>query len=211
MKAHALRVAVRLGQRKDAGRNDGGKLMRGVANTIDALNERIGNVLVWLTLGIVLVQFIVVLARYLYGAPNIAGLPMIMWQESITYMHGFLFMLCAAYTLLKDGHVRVDIFYREAPLRRKAKVNLFGALFLLLPMCLTVWIFSQDYVFRSWAQLEGSQETSGLQFVYLLKTAILGFAVLLALQGISLAIRSMLALQGDNDELQKLKLSGGGH
>lgn len=185
--------------------------MRGVANAIDALNDNLGRVLVWLTLGIVLVQFTVVLARYLYGAPNIAGLPMIMWQESITYMHAFLFMLCAAYTLLKDGHVRVDIFYREAPLRRKAMVNLFGSIFLLMPMCIAVWYFSFDYVMRSWSQLEGSQETSGLQFVFLLKTAILGFALLMALQGISMAIRSWLALQGDNDELQKLKMSGGGH
>ncbi|MEM6382152.1 MAG: TRAP transporter small permease subunit [Pseudomonadota bacterium] len=185
--------------------------MRGLANAIDGLNDVLGKILVWLTLGIVIIQFVVVLARYLYGAPNIAGLPMIMWQESITYMHAFLFMLCAAYTLLKDGHVRVDIFYREAPLRRKALTNLLGSLFLLLPMCFAVWIFSFDYVARSWAQFEGSQETSGLQFVYILKSAILGFAVLMALQGVSIAIRSLLALQGDNDELQKLKLSGGGH
>ena len=101
--------------------------MRGLANFIDWFNTTVGRGLAWLTLGIVLVQMGVVIARYVFGLGSIWA------QESITYMHGFLFMLAAAYTLKLDGHVRVDIFYREAPPRRKAMVNLFGSLFFLIP------------------------------------------------------------------------------
>ena len=70
----------------------------------------------------VLVQFALVLMRYVFGVGNV------LIQESMWYMHGTLFMAAAGYTLLQDGHVRVDIFYREASARRKALVDLFGGI-----------------------------------------------------------------------------------
>lgn len=176
--------------------------MRGLANFIDWFNTTVGRGLAWLTLGIVLVQMGVVIARYVFGLGSIWA------QESITYMHGFLFMLAAAYTLKLDGHVRVDIFYREAPPRRKAMVNLFGSLFFLIPVCLLIFYIAWPYVAQSWSILEGSQETSGIQGRYLQKTAILAFAAMMALQGLSIAIHSILAIQGDVEELEALKVPG---
>jgi len=157
---------------------------------IDGLNDRIGRTVSWLALLMMLVQFLVVVQRYVFGIASI-------WmQESIVYMHGFLFMLAAGYTLLHNGHVRVDIFYREATPRRKAMTDLFGSLFFLLPVCLaTIWL-AWPYVSNSWAILEGSKETSGIHGVYLLKSVIIAFAVLVALQGISLAIHSVRILMG---------------
>jgi len=157
---------------------------------IDGLNDRIGRAVSWLALLMVLVQFIVVVQRYVFGIGSI-------WmQESIVYMHGFLFMLAAGYTLLHNGHVRVDVFYREATPRRKALTDLFGSLFFLLPMCVAVIWLAWPYVSNSWAILEGSKETSGIHGVYLLKSAIILFAVLVALQGISLAAHSIRVLRG---------------
>lgn len=175
--------------------------MRALADLIDRINKSVGRTVMWFALLLVLVQFIVVLMRYVFGVGSIFA------QESITYMHGFLFMLAAAYTLLVDGHVRVDIFYREAKPRKKAMVNLFGALVLLLPVCIVIFWTSFPYVASSWAALEGSPETSGIQARYLQKSAILGFAVLMSMQGVSMAIRSLLALGGDEIELEKLRLS----
>lgn len=167
--------------------------MRALMNLISAVNGTIGKGCAWLALGIVLVQFIVVLMRYVFGIGSI-------WmQESITYMHGFLFMLAAAYTLSVDGHVRVDIFYREASPRFKAIVDLFGSVFFLLPMCAVIAIWSWDYVANSWAIWEGSQEASGIQGRYLQKSAIVAFAVLVGLQGLALIIRSFLVLSGDKE------------
>ena len=105
-----------------------------------------------------------------------------------------MFMLAAAWTLQENGHVRVDVFYSDAPPRTKALVDLLGALLLLLPfMAVIIW-FALPYVARSWMVFERSRESSGLPFVYLLKTLIPLFALLMALQGIAQAIRAALAL-----------------
>ena len=144
----------------------------------------------WLTLFMVLVTFLVVVLRYVFD------LGFIWLQETVTWMHAAVFMLGAAYTLLGDEHVRVDVFYREASPQRKALVNLFGALLLLAPMCLLTLMMAAPYVAASWAIREGSNETSGIQAVFLLKTLIPIFAGLLLAQAFALAARSALVLKG---------------
>jgi TRAP-type mannitol/chloroaromatic compound transport system permease small subunit len=173
------------------------------ADLIDYTNDRVGRTVAWLALFMVLVQFALVLMRYVFGIGSI------MTQESVTYAHGALFMIGAGYTLLVGGHVRVDVFYREASPRRKAIVDLCGVVFLLIPVCLLIWRYSLPYVLSSWAVLEGSRETSGIQGVYLLKTCILIFVVLMILQGISLAFRSALVLAGVRDNAGPA--TAGGH
>lgn len=165
-----------------------------LARAIDRLNHHLGRAIAWLTLAMVVVQFTVVVLRYVFG------LGFIWMQESILYMHSLVFLIGAGYTLLKEGHVRVDIFYREARPRKKALVDLLGVLFLLLPFCILVWTVALPYVQNSWRVFEGSKETSGIQGVYLLKTTILLFTVLVGLQGLSMAIKSMLVLTGVLDD-----------
>ena len=165
-----------------------------LADAIDRLNAAIGRTVAWACLLVVVVQFTVVVMRYMFGLGSI-------WlTETIIYGHATLFMLASAWTLREGGHVRVDIFYADAGPRRRALVDLCGALLLLLPLMLLLLYFSLPYVARSWAILEISRETSGLPAVYLLKTLIPLFAVLMALQGIAQAIRAadMLA-RGSND------------
>lgn len=166
-------------------------LARSIAASIDRLNRTVGRTVSWLALFMVLVQFTLVITRYVFGISEI------LVQESLIYAHGTLFMLAAGYTLLADGHVRVDIFYRGASPRRKAMADLFGVFFLLIPFCALIWIASWPYVEASWAVREGSRETSGIHAVYLLKSVILAFAALVSLQGISLAIKSALVLAGE--------------
>ena len=90
--------------------------------------------------------------------------------------------------------MRVDIFYQQMSDKNKAKVDLFGTLFLLLPFAgFIVWI-SFDYVSNSWKLLEGSREAGGLPFVYILKTLIPLMAGLLFLQALSLAGRAFINL-----------------
>jgi len=160
-----------------------------VARRIDRLTAAIGTTAAWLTLFLVLMQFAVVLMRYVLGLGSI-------WlSESILYAHAALFMLAAAWTLREEGHVRVDILYAEASPRTKAIVDLLGALLLLLPFTLVIAVFSVPYVMRSWAILERSREMSGLPVVFLLKSLIPLFALLLALQGISQAISAAVKLR----------------
>lgn len=161
-----------------------------VAKAIDRFNNILGRGVAWLSLTMVLVQFIVVVLRYVFGVGSI------FLQESIVYMHGFNFLLGAGYTLLHDGHVRVDIFYREAPVKRKALTDLIGVCLFLLPVCIMIFWVSFPYVADSWANLEGSQETSGIPAVFLLKTSILLFCAVLILQGLSMMVHAGLVLTG---------------
>jgi TRAP-type mannitol/chloroaromatic compound transport system permease small subunit len=161
-----------------------------LADIIDRINSAIGRAAAWLCLAVVAVQFAVVLLRYMFGIGSI-------WlQESIVYSHAAMFLLVAAWTLKNEGHVRVDIFYAQASPRRKAVVDLCGALLLLIPFAVAILYFSWGYVARSWANFEGSREASGLPLVFVLKTIIPVFAVMLILQGIAQAIRAWSVLSG---------------
>ena len=159
-----------------------------LADRIDRLTTAVGRAVAWLALAIVLLQFTLVVARYLFGLGSI-------WlTETVIYAHATLFMLAAAWTLCAGGHVRVDVFYAEASPRTKAIIDLAGSLLLLLPFAAVLIWLSVPYAARSWAILERSQETSGLPLVYALKTLIPLFAVMMALQGIAQAIRALAAL-----------------
>ena len=108
----------------------------------------------------VLIQFAVVILRYVFAFSNTA------LSESIWYLHGLLFMIGAGYTLLYDGHVRVDVLYREASPRYKAWVDMLGSLLFIIPLCiLTVWL-SWGYVINAWIVLEGSTEFAGLPLIF---------------------------------------------
>ena len=161
-----------------------------VIRLIDRINMGVGRTVMWLAIVMALVQFTVVIMRYVF---SIGSIPM---QEAIWYMHGLLFMLGAGYALLYDGHVRVDIFYREARSRTRAWTDLLGGLVFLVPLCFVTLYYSYSYVGNSWRVREGSTEISGLPFIYLLKTSIWVFAVLLGLQAVAMVLRALLHLLG---------------
>ena len=159
-----------------------------VADRIDRLNAAVGRGAAWAVLVMVAVQFLVVVLRYVFGTGSI-------WlQESVVYAHAVLILMTAAWTLWAGGHVRVDICYSGMSERAKARVDLLGAILLLLPfMAALIWL-SLPYVTRSWAILERSREVGGLPLVGLLKTLIPLFALLLALQVLAQAIRACRVL-----------------
>jgi TRAP-type mannitol/chloroaromatic compound transport system permease small subunit len=161
-----------------------------LARVVDSANERIGRAVSWTALVLVIVQFIAVVLRYVFGAGWI-------WvEESIVYLHATLFMAGSAYTLLHDGHVRVDIFYRGASTRQRAWIDLLGTALFLWPVCVLIFVKGWPYVASSWSILEGSQETSGIPAVFLLKSLILMFAAMMIVQGISIAASAALELAG---------------
>jgi TRAP-type mannitol/chloroaromatic compound transport system permease small subunit len=167
--------------------------MTALADRIDRLNSAIGRAAAWLALVVVLLQFALVVARYLFG---VGSVPL---TEAVIYAHAAMFMLAAAWTLHAGGHVRVDIFYADAAPRRKAWIDLIGAIFLLLPFMLVLVWLSVPYAARSWAILEHSQEASGLPLVFVLKTLIPVFALLMALQGVAQAVRAAGVLSRTRD------------
>jgi len=157
---------------------------------LDSFSEWTGRGIAWLTLLMVLVTFIVVVMRYVF---NIGNIPL---QESVIYMHSFVFLLGAAYTLKHDGHVRVDIFYRPMAEKGKAIINILGTLLLLMPVSIFILWISWDYVAFSWATLEGSQEAGGIEALFILKTALIVMPAMMILQGIAELLRNYLVLTG---------------
>jgi TRAP-type mannitol/chloroaromatic compound transport system permease small subunit len=163
--------------------------LQAFAGRIDRLNAAIGRAAAWACLFVVVVQFSVVVLRYVFGHGSI-------WlSESIVYGHATMFMLASAWTLAVGGHVRVDVFYADASPRTKALVDLGGSVLLLLPFMAVLAWFAWPYVARSWAIMEMSRETSGIPAVFLLKTLIPAFAALMALQGVSQAIKAWSVLR----------------
>jgi TRAP-type mannitol/chloroaromatic compound transport system permease small subunit len=155
---------------------------------IDALNEAVGRTVAWLCLFMVVVTALVAFLRYAFA------IGFVWMQESYVWAHGVLFMAGAGFTLLRDGHVRVDVFYRPRGVRYKAWVDLLGSLFLLLPVVVLIGAVSQEYVIDSWRRLEASDQVGGLPGLFLLKSMIWVFCGLVGLQGLSLAGRSFLTL-----------------
>jgi TRAP-type mannitol/chloroaromatic compound transport system permease small subunit len=162
--------------------------MNGIAETIERFIEWSGRAVSWLTLFMVITTFTVVVMRYLFDTGLIAI------QESINYMHASVFLIGAAYTLKHEGHVRVDIFYGRFSHRARAWVDLFGALFLLMPFMIFIGWMSWEYVIESWKVLEGSREAGGLPGVFLLKSLIPLMAALLILQAVAQIVRCLQTL-----------------
>ena len=158
---------------------------------INAASELTGRAAAWLTLLMVIATCIVVVLRYLFDTG-------VIWlQESVTWMHAAVFMLGAAYTLKRDEHVRVDVFYRELPARRQALVDLLGVLLFVFPLCGFLGIASVDYVAASWEAGEVSRNAGGLPypFVPLLKSTLLLMPLAVLLQGIAMALGALARLR----------------
>lgn len=166
------------------------RLLLRIADGADALSRAVGSVVKWLALLVVLVQFVVVVLRYIYGSSFI-------WmQEGVIYVHAFLFMLAIGYTFLVDGHVRVDVLYANWSARRRAMVDLIGIIICVLPFCaLLVWA-SWPFVSMSWRLGEGAMALGGLPFTPWLKSLIPAMAVLLAVQSVAIGIRCVAVLLG---------------
>jgi TRAP-type mannitol/chloroaromatic compound transport system permease small subunit len=167
--------------------------MRALLQHIDAFTNHSGRLLAWLALFMALITTLVVCLRYGFNIGSIAA------QESVTYMHGSLFMLGAAFALKTGAHVRVDIFYRNFSPRGQAWVNSLGGIIFLMPLCLFILGISINYVAESWAIRESSPEPGGIPAVFLLKTLLPLMAINLMLQGLAEILRSALVLiEGDN-------------
>jgi TRAP-type mannitol/chloroaromatic compound transport system permease small subunit len=152
------------------------------------ISEWVGKLVAWLLVAMVTVQFAVVVVRYGFNTGSIAV------QQSVSFMHAALFLLAASFTLKHDAHVRVDIFYRDWPVKGKALANLIGTIFLLFPSAIFIAVYSWEYVTFSWGFYEGSNEAGGLDGVFLLKSCIPAMAILICIQGVAMVCQALITL-----------------
>ena len=164
-----------------------------ISQILHDFNEFTGRAVAWLVLLLVLLVSYDVTMRYLFNSGSIA------LQELEWHLFSFIFLLGAAYTLQQDGHVRLDLFYQSRFMsdRRRAMVNIFGDLFLLIPFCLLIIISSWPFVSQAFIHAEASPDPGGLPWRWILKGTIpLGF-ILLMLQGIADLLKNFVMLYED--------------
>jgi len=163
-------------------------LLRRIVLILDGLAELLGRFASVFAPLMVLVTCYIVVTRYLLNSGSVAV------QDLVAYCNALIFTLGAGYTLKHDAHVRVDVFYNTASPRTKALINLLGSLLLLLPVMLFLLWTCWQYVASAWAIREGSPDTGGLPYVYLLKSLILVMGAVLVTQGLAEVLRSLLQL-----------------
>ena len=138
------------------------------------LNPLIG-LLGFMPIALILVEFAIVCLLYFFAGETI------LLEESLRYINALMFLGAAGSVFLLDGHVRVDIFYQGMSVRKKAIIDCLGILLFLLPFCGFFFYAAEPMVSLAWASMEGSAETSGLPFVYLLKSMLYLFPATLAI------------------------------
>ena len=143
------------------------------------MNEAIGKFFARLLPVLLRLVMGVVIGRYFFGVGRTD------WQELALYVHAIIFLGCAGWAYQADEHVRVDIFYRTASLKYKKMINTFGTLFFLLPFLSVISFYSIDYIAASWKVSEISTESGGLTIVYIQKTLILLFPLVLLFASLS--------------------------
>lgn len=167
----------------------------GLVKAIETVNHILGRLAGWAALALILLQFTAVLLVYIFRADHIGfgafGLNVVQVQELLLYINAFIFLGGAGAALADDAHVRVDIFYGRASQKERDESDVTGTLVFLLPFCALVWWACVPFVWNSWTILEGSIDSAGLPFVYVLKGFLLLFAFTLSIQALALLIKAL--------------------
>lgn len=168
-------------------------ILRSISNhtilVIDRFNYVLGETVKWALPLLVLSVTASVFALSLFG------LSWTKLSESAQYFHVIALMFGASLTLLMNEHVRVDIFQSRLKRPHKALVDFIGFYIGLMPVCLLLIWSSTRFVYFSWLIFEGSAEADGIKGVFILKTLIPIFAVLMLAQGLSIALRAVMVMR----------------
>jgi TRAP-type mannitol/chloroaromatic compound transport system permease small subunit len=171
------------------------QLLAQAVRAISGLNRIVGQTFAWLALGIVLVCFVVVVQRYVFHTTQL-------WMQDLyVWLSGAMFTAVAGFALLRNDHVRVDILYASWGPRGKAIADLIGVAIFLMPFIGVILFYGLPYVQRAWRLFEGSQNVGGMPGLFVLKSFVIVFCVLVGLQGLAWVCRSILVLAGREELL----------
>ena len=176
------------------------KLLLKFSRAVDAFNTRLGQIVAWAILAAVLVSAANAIVRKVFNTSSNS------WLEIQWVLFGAVFLLCSAWTLLSNEHIRIDIVNNAFPKRVRDWIDVFGHLFFLIPVTFVMSYLSWPFFWRSLLQNEQSANAGGLP-VYPSKFLIpLAFTFLLV-QAFSELIKRIAIIRGDLEDT----VSGGGH
>lgn len=174
----------------------------GISKAIDWFTTKLGQIMWWVSLFMVLIGAFNVVTRYAFrliqgafGTEVAQALSGNRYLSLQTFAYNLIFMLGAAYVLRSDAHVRVDIIFSNLKARARGFVDIFGTLFFLLPFSVMGILLTQKYVSSSWRTLEASSDPGGIP-LYIVKTLIPIMFYLLVAQGISELIKNIAFVSG---------------
>ena len=174
-------------------------MLRELARKIDRAQDVFGRGLAWLMLVMVLVVFTDVLMRYLFKRSYV-------WtQELEWYLFAITYLMAAGYVMLRDEHVRVDIVYSHLTPRKKARLDFILLMVFFFPSVLMVIYTTWPFFRNSLAVWEGSPDPGGIPLRWALKGVIIVAFAILALQGVSQAIKSYYVARGWEEPESRLK------
>jgi len=189
---------------------------------IEGISNTTGRIFAWAGLAMVLQQIIIVFVQRIFVRPDIAlgfGIPLQMdiswWAEELKFYNALVVALCVTYTFAQGGHVRVDLFYARVKYRTKKLIDMFGALFFMLPMALLTWMYGWYFMWRHlitpkpsasdtldrlilkaravrWNVETIGFSPNGFNAYFLFKILLVAFAALVFLHGIAFFYRSYL-------------------
>jgi TRAP-type mannitol/chloroaromatic compound transport system permease small subunit len=161
----------------------------GLSRAIDAFNEKVGRALAWLILGAVIISTVNALIRKIFNISSNA------WLEAQWYLFGAVFLGCAAYTFLKNEHIRIDIVSSKMSQRYRNTIELIGHICFVMPLCIMMIYYGFPFFYGSFRIGEMSTNAGGL-IQWPAKLMIpLGFCMLFA-QAISETIKRLAFMQG---------------
>jgi TRAP-type mannitol/chloroaromatic compound transport system permease small subunit len=161
----------------------------GLSRVIDSINERIGKIAAWAIVVAILVSAINAIIRRLFGVSSNA------WLELQWYLFGAVFMLCAAWTLKVNEHIRIDIISNKLSKRGRDTIDLIGHLFFLLPFLALMIYLCFPYFLNSYRSGEVSSNAGGLLIWPAKGLILLGF-ISLAFQWLSELIKRVAIMNG---------------
>lgn len=161
-----------------------------LSRAIDAINTVFGKAVSWLLLAAILISAVNATTRKLFNLSSNA------WLEAQWYLFSAAFLIAAAYTLLNNEHVKVDLLYGRMSRRAQIWIEVLGTIFALFPLCLITVYLSWPIVVAKFMSGEVSNNTGGLILWPAWAMIPVGFG-LLALQGLSELIKRIAILRGD--------------
>jgi TRAP-type mannitol/chloroaromatic compound transport system permease small subunit len=181
-------------------RRDQLKKLLKFSRAVDAFNTWVGRIVAWGILGAVVVSAVNAIVRKVFNTSSNS------WLEIQWILFGAVFLLCSAWTLLSNEHIRIDIINNTLPKRVRDWIDVFGHLFFLIPMAFVLAYLGWPFFWRSLLQNEQSTNAGGLP-VYPSKFLIPLAFTLLLVQGFSELIKRIAIIRGDLQDT----VSGGGH